>query len=104
MVSGAIANKYLNGGAAWTRLSWALGLKKLGFRVHFVEQINRESCIDVAGAVTAFENCANLAYFKQVTERFGLSGSATLIYESGEQVHGLSYADLLELTEATDLL
>jgi hypothetical protein len=104
MVSGAIANKYLNGGAAWTRLSWALGLEKLGFRVHFVEQINRESCVDDTGAVTAFERCVNLAYFRQVTEQFGLSGSATLIYESGEQVHGLSYAELLEVAEATDLL
>jgi hypothetical protein len=104
MVSGAIANKYLNGGAAWTRLSWALGLKKLGFRVHFVEQINRESCIDVAGAVTAFENCANLTYFKQITEQFGLASSAALIYEGGEQVHGLTYAELLDVADEADLL
>ena len=104
MVSGSIATKYLNGGAAWTRLSWALGLKKLGFRIHFVEQINRESCVDATGAVTAFERCVNLAYFKQVVEQFGLAGSATLIYENGQQVYGLSYAELLEVAEATDLL
>jgi hypothetical protein len=42
LVSGAIANKYLNGGEAWVRLSWALGLRKLGFRVYFVEQIGRD--------------------------------------------------------------
>ena len=39
LVSGALANKLHNGGAAWTRLSWALGLKALGFEVAFVEQI-----------------------------------------------------------------
>jgi hypothetical protein len=104
IVSGAIANKYLNGGAAWTRLSWALGLKKLGFRVYFVEQITQASCVDAAGAATTFDNCVNLAYFKQITDQFGLSGSAALIYENGEQIHGMTYAELLDLAEAADLL
>jgi hypothetical protein len=38
LVSGAIANKPLNGGEPWIRLSWILGLKRLGFDVYFVEQ------------------------------------------------------------------
>jgi hypothetical protein len=103
-VSSVIANKYLNGGVVWVPLSYVLGFKKLGFRVYFVEQISRESCVDAAGAVTAFEDCVNLAYFKQITEQFGLSGSAALIYENGEQTHGLTYAELLDLAEAADLL
>jgi hypothetical protein len=103
IVSGALANKYLNGGSTWTRLSYALGLKKLGLRVYFVEQINRESCVDAAGAITSFANCVNLAYFQRITEQFGLSDSAALVYENGEQIHGLSRADLLGLAEA-DLL
>src|SRR5262249_5835237 len=103
IVSGALANKYLNGGAVWTRLNWALGLKKLGFQVYFVEQINRESCVDAAGAVTSFANCINLAYFQRITEQFDLSDSAALVYENGEQIHGLSRTELLGLAEA-DLL
>jgi hypothetical protein len=104
VVSSAIANKYLNGGNAWTVLSWVLGLKKLGFRVHFLEQISRESCVNTAGAMTAFENCVNLAYFKRIVEEFGLSGSAALIYENGEQIHGSTYAELLDLAEGAELL
>jgi hypothetical protein len=104
VVSSVIANKPLNGGNAWVVLSWVLGLRELGFRVYFVEQIDRESCVDAAGAVTAFENCINLTYFKQATEQFGLAGSAALIYEGGEQVHGLTYAELLDIAEAADLL
>jgi hypothetical protein len=104
VVSGAIASKYLNGGEAWVRLSWALGLQKLGFRVYFVEQIGRESCVDAAGNVVPFARCENLAYFKQITERFGLSDSAALVYQDGEQAHGLSYAELLDIAEAADLL
>ena len=104
VVSSVIANKPLNGGNAWVILSWVLGLKKLGFRVFFVEQINKESCVDATGAITAFEHSANLAYFKQVTEQFELAGAAALIYEQGEQVHGLTYAELLDIAEAADLL
>ncbi len=104
VVSGAIANSYLKGGEAWHRLHWVLGLKRLGFLVYFVEQINRESCVDATGAVTAFQECVNLAYFRRVTEQFGLSGSAALIYEAGEQTYGLTNAELLDLAEAADLL
>jgi hypothetical protein len=104
MVSSVIANKRLNGGNAWVVLNWILGLEKLGFRVYFVEQIGREGCVDATGAVTAFENSANLAYFDQVTEQFGLSDSAALIYEGGQKIHGLTYAELLGVAEAADLL
>ncbi len=55
VVGGVIANKYLNGGAVWTRLSWILGLKKLGFDVYFVEQIAGSSCVDAKGTVAQFE-------------------------------------------------
>src|SRR5438093_13414302 len=79
LVSGALANKYLNGGEAWVRLSWVLGLKKLGHKVFFVEQISRQNCVDATGAVTSFDKCVNLAYFKKITEQFNLTDSAVLI-------------------------
>jgi hypothetical protein len=60
LVAGALANKPWNGGAAWTRLSWALGLKRLGLEVRFVEQ-----------ARTGHD------FFAQVTHDFGLD--ATLL-------------------------
>ena len=104
VVSGAIANKYLNGGAVWTRLNWALGFQKLGFHVFFLEQIDRENCVDPTGASVAFEQCVNLSYFQQIIQQFGLSGTAALIYENGEQVYGLSKAELLDLAETADLL
>ena len=39
IVAGALANKPLNGGEAWVRLNWVLGLRRLGHEVYFVEQI-----------------------------------------------------------------
>jgi hypothetical protein len=104
IISGAIANKCRKGGAAWTRLCWVLGLQQLGFQVHFLEQIDRQACLDSAGTVTRFEESAQLGYFRTVIERFGLVGSATLINGQGSQTYGLSWAELLDLVGAADLL
>jgi len=104
VVSGALANKCFNGGEAWVRLNWILGFKQLRFSVYFLEQLDRKSCVDAQGRETAFEDSVNLAYFKQVTEQFGLSGAAALIYDNGAQVYGLTVAEILELAEAADLL
>ncbi len=60
LVSGAVANKAGNGGATWTRLSWALGLRGVGFDVHFVEQL-APSCGPQA-----------VSYFDAVMAEFGL--------------------------------
>jgi hypothetical protein len=104
IVSGALATKYRNGGNAWTRLSWVLGLKKLGFRVYFIEQIGRESCVDASGAVTAFEQSVNASYFEEVCKQFGLWGAAALVYEDGRRTHGLGYAELVDVAQSADLL
>jgi hypothetical protein len=60
IVAGALANKPWNGGAAWTRLSWALGLRRLGVEVRFVEQAS-----------------GGEDFFAYVTRQFGLD--ATLL-------------------------
>lgn len=97
IVSGAIANKWGNGGATWTRLSWALGLQRLGFEVYFIEQIDRASCVDSAGQAAPFLESANLAYFQRVTEEFGLTDWATLVDADGGQTTGPSLADLTDI-------
>lgn len=104
IVSGALANKPNNGGAAWTRLSWVLGLARLGFDVHFIEQIGRDACVGSNGTVAPFELSINLAYFRSVTEQFGLSKAASLIYGEGQQTYGRGFAELVDLTKSADLL
>ena len=104
VVGGALANKPNNGGEAWVRLSWVRGLQRLGFRVVFVEQIGPDACVDESGAVVPFEQSLNLAYFRRVTEQFGLADSAALIYGAGDQTYGLAYGDCLDLASEADLL
>ena len=104
VVSGAIANKHLNGGEAWVRLSWILGLRRLGFDVWFVEQIDEATCVDAAGAPAPFAQSENRRYFEQVVERFGLEERASLLYEGGREAAGVPLEELLPVAQEARLL
>jgi hypothetical protein len=104
VVSGAIANRPLNSGGAWVRLSWVLGLRRLGFDVWFVEQIDEATCVNAAGAPAAFAESENRRYFEQVVERFGLEGRASLLYEGGRESAGVPLAELLPVAQEARLL
>src|SRR5215216_4184278 len=103
VVSGAIANKLHQGGEAWVRLSYLLGLRRLGFTVHFVEQLAPAVCVDERGLPTSFEESANRAYFKSVMDEFGLADCATLIPTDEHGQASLS-SELLELADSADAL
>jgi hypothetical protein len=92
IVAGAVANKARNGGATWTRLSWARGLAQLGFAVHFVEQLSPTA---PAGAA---------AYFARVMGAFGMDGSSTLLRPDGTTAAGLTVEELRELAAEAPLL
>ncbi len=104
LVAGALANRPLNGGGAWVRLSWLLGLKKLGFQVYFIERIAPESCVDRTGAKTSFQDCVNRRYFAEVVARFELDGAAALICGDGAEVHGASLSDLSAVCQSAAAL
>ena len=73
-VAGALAAKPWNGGEAWVRLSYVLGLRRLGLQVAFVEQLAAMPPPDV------------LNWFRAVTERFSVD--ATLVDDDGTVLHG----------------
>jgi hypothetical protein len=104
IVGGALANRPGNGGGAWVRLNWVLGLRQLGHTVHFVEEIDSHACPDAVGGPARFRECRNTAFFRTVREQFGLTDAATLIYGQGEHTDGLSIIALGELANAADLL
>jgi len=90
IISGAIANKPFNGGATWTRLSWLLGFRKLGFDAYFVEQVDSDA--------------PDLAYFREVVSTFGLDGKAALICPNPLRVEGMDCHQLLDVANHADLL
>jgi len=86
-VAGALASKPHNGGEAWVRLSWVLGLRRLGAEVWFVEEIE-----------PATRTAEATEWFTGVLERFGLRDRATLVDSDGvseEAEQALAEADLL---------
>ncbi|MGH7564069.1 MAG: glycosyltransferase [Gemmatimonadota bacterium] len=94
VVSGALANKPGNGGEAWVRMSWVEGLRRLGFDVWFVEQVSRD----------LLESTPLVAFFREITKRFGLDGSCALLDESGVGIEGHNAKDLEEVAAEAALL
>ncbi|MGH2685882.1 MAG: glycosyltransferase [Actinomycetota bacterium] len=83
IVAGAVANKPRNGGAAWTRLGWVLGLRALGFEAHLVERIDPAACVDEEGRPSLLETSVNRAHFERVSDEFGLAGRSWLVPTTG---------------------
>jgi len=104
VVAGAVANKLHNGGEAWVRLSWALGLKRLGYEVFLLEQISPDVCVDTTGQRSAVQDSENLRYFRAVVSRFGFDGHAALITDDGSVVWGLDRPTLEAMADAATLL
>jgi hypothetical protein len=102
IVGGALANKPLNGGEAWVRMSWVLGLRRLGFDVYFAEELAGDCCADEAGAPAPFAASANRAHFEAVVGEFGLERRAGLLCD-GEGT-GLSLGELAEVAAEADVL
>lgn len=100
LFSGMMAGDPYQGGATWAVLQYLLGFRRLGHEVFFVEPVKpgaiRPECQSLAGSPIA-------AYFRRVTEEFGLGGCAALLAEDGETV-GLGYQELIEIARRADVL
>jgi hypothetical protein len=91
VVAGALASKPGNGGEAWVRLTWALGLRRLGCEVVLAEQV-------------ADPDPAAIRWFADVTARFGLADAACLVHGEGPATTGLPFDALVAFAERSALL
>jgi hypothetical protein len=104
VLGSSIAWAYNRGGSAWTRLSWILGLERIGIEVFVVDQIDLRRCTFSPGAERVYENALNLGWFDAIVEEFGLSGRAALIGEDGQSLRGPSSEELQEIAASADAL
>lgn len=102
VVAGALANKPGNGGEAWVRMEWVAGLRRLGFDVWFLEQIDRGNLLD--GADRSGGRPAPTAFFEEVVRRFGLEDRAALLDDRGRGVVGQDARTLEEVAAEAALL
>lgn len=91
VVAGALANKATSGGEAWVRLSWVLGLRRLGVDVVFVEQL-----------APSMGDELSCEYFASVVGAFGLAGRAALIHDS--RIDGATWDDVCAWCDEAALL
>jgi hypothetical protein len=104
LVSGAIANKPASGGEAWVRMSWVLGLRRLGHDVCFVEQIESADCVDPHGRPAAFEDSLNRRSFETVLGSQAPGCPAALLCDGGRSGVGLGFDAVVEWARDADLL
>ena len=78
VVGGALANKAGYGGEAWIRMSWVVGLRRLGIDAWLVEDIDPATCTDRCGNPAPARDSYNRAYFDHVAAEFGLTDRAVL--------------------------
>ncbi len=104
IVSGAVANKHRHGGSAWVRMSWAEGLRRLGFDVLFVEELDARHAVDAAGRPAPLEYSANAKAFDAAVAVFDFGSSAALLSTAGKTVRGLSREELLDRASGAALL
>jgi hypothetical protein len=96
IVAGALANLPFWGGAAWTRLSWINGLRRLDCDVLFVEQL--QSARDEP------QTTESVAYFGSVMRSSGLGDRCCLLDSAGGVLHGMGVGELSEFARDADLL
>jgi hypothetical protein len=83
VVAGALAAKPGNGGEAWVRLSWVLGLRRLGYDAWLWEEVDAQTA------------AAGRSFFERTVAAAGLEARALLLVE-GEPEAWLRAAELAE--------
>src|SRR5687767_1587167 len=91
-------------GMAWNWMQHAVGFRRLGHDVYYLEQIEPEWCVDADGKRCRFEDSVNRSLFQETMARFGFSDHACQVYNGGEATFGLSLERLAAVCRETDLL
>jgi hypothetical protein len=101
VLSGMLAANPHQGGATWAVLQYALGLRRLGHRVHVIEPV-APAALQPQG--TALARSLNADYFLGVMREFGFEGASALLLEGTRDSVGMSYDDVRALAKRADVL
>lgn len=94
LLGGSVAQRPGSGGHTWVFLQYLLGLQALGCDPVLVDWLEPGMCTDRAGQPASVERSWNVAYVRDVMERFGLGDRWAILHEDGREVIGMSAAAL----------
>src|SRR5689334_16919196 len=101
LVSGMISKHPRQGGATWAVLQYILGLRGLGHRVTFIEQIAGK---DLLPSGASLQGSLNGTYFIDVVQRYGIADCSALIQEESFESVGIPYPEILSRAKNADVL
>ena len=104
VIAGSLAQKPHYGGHTWVFLQYLLGFRRLGWDVLFLDRLEPEMCVDRSGQPCSLEDSFNLAYLREVMERFQLGEAFALLHDSGRRSIGLSRPQLEARCKRANLL
>jgi len=104
IIGGMISIPPFAPGIAWDWMQIAVGLRRLGHDIYYVEQVHPKWCSNAQGNPCDYADSLNRELFRSIMNRFELGASACQIYDDGEATMGLSLQALESIAKEADLL
>lgn len=104
VIAGSVAQKPARGGHTWVFLQYLLGLRRLGFDVLFLDQLQPGMGVDEAGQPCPLDRSVNCQYLAEVMEGFGLQGRWAIVEQGTGQSLGLNRREVVAQTRKAALL
>jgi hypothetical protein len=104
VVAGSIAQKPRHGGHTWVFLQYLLGLRRLGWRVLFLDRLTPAMSVDADDVPCPPGRSLNERFFRRVMGTLGASVEWSLLGEDGEALLGLERRRILDRVREAELL
>jgi hypothetical protein len=106
IVSRDISHKHYGShiGSCDHAMAYILGLQNLGHKVYLMEDVESVLCNDSNDNPVSFGKWEGRCRFESLTKLYGIWPRCCLIFNHGEETHGMSFKRGVEVAETTDLL
>ena len=106
IVSRDISHTYYGGhiGSCDHAMAYILGLQNLGHKAYLMEDVDSKLCHDSNYNPVRFEDWEGRFRFESLTKFYGIWPRCCIIYNYGEDTHGMSFKNAVKVAKTSDLL
>jgi hypothetical protein len=104
LLGGSVAQRPGSGGHTWVFLQYMLGLRALGMDPVLVDWLEPDMCTGADGRPVPVAESRNVAYLRDVMDRFGLGDRWAVMHDGGREVAGMTGTELDRATARAALL